>query len=352
MSGPEPAAHGADLDAATASRYAVVGLDNVAREYPNHPAHLLTDAEDVGQSPSQLHPIFFGSYDWHSSVHQHWMLIRLLRRFPGLAEADAIRDWFDRRVTDDAVAVEAAYLTDPARRSWERPYGWAWLLTLAAELRAAGDDDGAMRRWAAILGPLVEVVRGRCLDWLATTTYPQRSGTHANSAFACGLLHDAATVTGDAALTAAVGEVTLRWYGRDAGYAAAFEPSANDFLSPALVEADLMRRVLAPTEFVPWLHGFLPDPAPLTEPAHVSDRSDPQTVHLDGLNLSRAWCWESIGRTLPPADPLAVVAVAASSRHRDAALPTVLGGDYVGEHWLPTFAIYLLDRSGRPATHG
>lgn len=339
----EPAARPA-LERTTASRYAQVGLANVAREYPNHPMHLLTSADDLGRAPSELHPVFYGSYDWHSSVHQHWMLIRLLRRFPDLAEADAIRAWCDGHVTDEAVAAEAAYLTDAARRSWERPYGWAWLLTLSAELRAAGDEDGALRRWAAILGPLVEVVRGRCLDWLGTTTYPQRSGTHANSAFACGLLHDAAAVTADTTMTAAVGEAALRWYGRDVGYAAAFEPSANDFLSPALVEADLLRRILAAGEFAPWLHRFLPDPRPLTEPAKVSDRTDPQVVHLDGLNLSRAWCWEAIADALPPGDALVEVARQAADRHREAALPAVLGGDYVGEHWLPTFAIYLLDR--------
>ncbi|GGI02831.1 DUF2891 domain-containing protein [Egicoccus halophilus] len=338
------------LDAATAGRYARAGLANVAREYPNHPMHLLLGPDDVGATPSALHPLFFGSYDWHSSVHQHWMLVRLLRRFPELDEGPAVRDWFTTRCTPEAVATEAAYLGDPARRGWERPYGWAWLLTLAAELHVAARDDALrgiadeLAGWAATLTPLVEVVRGRCVDWLATTTYPQRSGTHANSAFACGLLHDAAAATGDAAVTAAVGEAALRWYGRDAGYLAAFEPSANDFLSPALVEADLLRRILGPAEFAGWFHRFLPDPSPLAEPAVVSDRTDPQTVHLDGLNLSRAWCWSAIADALPAGDPVVDLAADAAARHRDAALPAVLGGDYVGEHWLPTFAVYLLDR--------
>ncbi|MFA9443994.1 DUF2891 domain-containing protein [Egicoccus sp. AB-alg6-2] len=333
------------LDPATASRYAATGLANVAREYPNHPMHLLTGPDDLGRAPSQLHPLFFGSNDWHSSVHQHWMLVRLLRRHPDLPEAPAIRDWFTQRCTSEAVAAEVDYLADPARRTWERPYGWAWLLTLAAELRAGAATDRDLDRWDATLAPLAETVRERSLEWLRSTVYPQRSGTHANSAFACGLLHDAAVVTNDAPLTAAVGEAALRWYGRDEGYAAGFEPSANDFLSPVLVEADLLRRVLGAGEFAGWLHRLLPDPSPLTRPAVVSDRTDPQTVHLDGLNLSRAWCWAAIGDALPSGDALAELARDAAARHRDAALPEVLGGDYVGEHWLPTFAIYLLDRT-------
>ncbi|MFA9432958.1 DUF2891 domain-containing protein [Egicoccus sp. AB-alg2] len=345
---PDPAVVPAPpgLDVATASRYARAGLDNVAREYPNQPMHLLSGPDDLGASPSELHPLFFGSYDWHSAVHQHWMLVRLLRRHPALPEAAAIRAWFDRQFTPDAAAVEVAYLAEPARRSWERPYGWAWLLTLAAELHVAADDDAVFAPWALVLGPLTSAVRERCIEWLRTTVYPQRSGTHANSAFACGLLQSAASVTHDAGLTAAVAEATLRWYGRDAGYAAGFEPSANDFLSPALVEADLLRRILEPTEFAGWLRKFLPDPEPLTRPAVVSDRSDPQTVHLDGLNLSRAWCWQAIAAALPAGDTLVPVARDAAARHREASLPAVLSGEYVGEHWLPTFAVHLLDRDG------
>ena len=333
------------LDVATASRYARAGLDNVAREYPNHPMHLLLGPDDLGAAPSDLHPLFFGSYDWHSSVHQHWMLVRLLRRFRALPEADAIRTWFDARCTSTAIAVEAAYLDEPARRTWERPYGWAWLITLAAELHVATAEEGRFAPWAAALGPLTALVRERCIQWLETTTYPQRSGTHANSAFACGLLQSAAAATNDAALTAAVAAATLRWYGRDTGYAAGFEPSANDFLSPALVEADLVRRILAPTEFAGWFRRFLPDPMPLTVPAVVSDRTDPQTVHLDGLNLSRAWCWQAIASALPAGDPLIGPAREAAERHREASLPAVLSGEYVGEHWLPTFAVHLLDRT-------
>jgi hypothetical protein len=323
-----------------ASRYARAGLANVAREYPNHPGHLLTGPADL-VAPSVLHPIFFGSYDWHSSVHQHWMLVRLLRRVPGLPEADEVAGWFDDRVTDPAVATEAAYLLDPQRRSWERPYGWAWLLTLTAEL--ATWDEPAARRWGVTLAPLAEVVRGRCLDWLATTPYPQRSGTHANSAFAGGLLHDAALAVGDDELRRAVADATERWYATDAGYPAWLEPSSSDFLSPVLVEADLLRRQLGAAAFADRFRRLVPDPGPLTAPAVVADRSDPQTVHLDGLNLSRAWCWLRIARALPLGDELTALAEEAAARHEEAALPSVLTGEYVGEHWLPTFAVYLLD---------
>jgi hypothetical protein len=323
-----------------ASRYARAGLANVAREYPNHPGHLLTGPEDL-VAPSVLHPIFFGSYDWHSSVHQHWMLIRLLRRAPGIAEAEAIEAWFDDRITHAAVAVEAVYLRDPRRRSWERPYGWSWLLTLTAEL--ATWQQPAAARWAATLAPLAAVVRDRCLDWLASTPYPQRGGTHANSAFACGLLHDVALTVGDDELRRAVAAASDRWYRQDAGYPAWIEPSAADFLSPILIEADLLRRQLGAATFADRFRALLPDPGPLTRPATVADRTDPQTVHLDGLNLSRAWCWRRIARSLPLGDELAGMAEEAAERHAAAALPAVLTGEYVGEHWLPTFAVYLLD---------
>jgi hypothetical protein len=331
---------GPKLDTAVASRYARTGLANVAREYPNHPGHLLTGPGDL-VAPSALHPIFFGSYDWHSSVHQHWMLVRLLRRHPGIPEAAAIHAWFDARITEEAVGTEAAYLSDPRRRSWERPYGWAWLLTLAAELRTWPEPTA--QGWATTLAPLADVVRERSLDWLASTPYPQRSGTHANSAFACVLLHEAALAVGDDGLRRAVADATLRWYADDAGYPAWLEPSASDFLSPILVEADLLRQRLSAARFSQRLRRLLPDPGPLTTPAVVADRTDPQTVHLDGLNLSRAWCWRRIARSLPLGDELTALAEAAAERHAEAALPAVLTGEYVGEHWLPTFAVYLVD---------
>jgi hypothetical protein len=343
------------LDAATASRYAQAGLANIDREYPNHPGHLLTGSADL-VAPSELHPIFFGSYDWHSSVHQHWMLVRLMRRFPDLPEARTIVERFETRFTTDAVATEAAYLRHPHRRSWERPYGWAWLLTLTAELTdwasSRQERSADAGRWATTLDPLREVVRSRCLDWLTVTTYPQRSGTHANSAFACVLLHDAAEVHGDTELRRTVEDAATGWYADDAGYPAWLEPSASDFLSPVLVEADLLRRLLPAEAFPDRFHALLPDAGPLLEPAVVADRTDPHTVHLDGLNLSRGWCWLGIASALSADDPLAERAREAAQRHAEASLPAVLGGDYVGGHWLPTFAIHLLDVAERSARTG
>lgn len=321
-----------------AAAYARAGLGNISREYPNHPAHVLTGPEDL-IPPSQLHPIFFGSFDWHSAVHQHWMLVRILRLHPDVEGADDVRSTLDDRLTADAARVEVAYLDDPARRAFERPYGWAWLLTLAAELHSWEDPAGT--RWEAALQPLTRTVRGRCLAWLHDTPYPQRSGTHGNSAFACALLHDVAEATDDVALATAVADAAYRWYADDGGYPAWLEPSATDFLSPALVEIDLMRRVLG-VAFPGWVEGFLPHPDPLMVPADVPDRTDPHGVHLDGLNLSRAWCWYELAAALTADHPLHAVAGPAADAHAEAALPWVLTGEYVGEHWLASFAVYLL----------
>jgi hypothetical protein len=334
------------LDRDTASRYAATGLVNVAREYPNHPGHVL-DSPDALQPPSTLHPIFFGSFDWHSSVHQHGMLVRLLRRFPDLAEAEQVRTWFDERLTRDHAEVEAAYLGAPDNAAFERPYGWAWQLDLAADL--ATWEDPAASRWSAALAPLTAVVRERTCAWLTSTTYPQRSGTHANSAFACVLVRDAADALGDVELRDAVDHAAYRWYGEDAGYPAWLEPSATDFLSPALVEADLMTRLLPPEAFAAWFARFLPDPSPLFEPAVVDDRTDPHRVHLDGLNLSRAWCWRRIAAGHPDGHELRDGATSAAERHADAALPHVLSEAYVGSHWLSSFAVHLLLGRDAPA---
>jgi hypothetical protein len=200
----------------------------------------------------------------------------------------------------------------------------------------------AAGRWSSALSPLTTVVRGHAVRWLTSTTYPQRSGAHGNSAFACGLLRDAADTLGDPVLRDAVDDAARRWYGEDAGYPAWLEPSATDFLSPALVEADLLTRLLPPPAFAMWFTRFLPDPGPLLEPAVVDDRTDPQAVHLDGLNLSRAWCWARIAEALPEEHEAVARSLEAAERHTAAALPHVLGEDYVGEHWLPTFAVHLL----------
>ena len=339
------------LDLPTAERYARVGLANTGREYPHHLTHLLAGPDDL-RTPRVLHPVFYGSYDWHSAVHQHWMLVRLVRSVPDLPSAAAVTSALDARLTAAGVEQEAAYCDAPQRRAFERPYGWAWLLALHAECASwAERDPGAPAgRWATHLAPLAALLRGRMLIWLATR-YPQRSGSHANSAFAAGLAHDAATASGDEVLAAAADAAARRWYAADAAYPAGLEPSATDFLSPALAAADLMTRVLDPDGFAGWFERFLPDPAPLEQPALVLDRSDPQFVHLDGLNLSRAWCWRRIAAHLPVGDSRRERFAAAAQRHAQASLAHASGGDYVGEHWLPTFAVvWLSGAPGSPAT--
>ncbi len=333
------------LQATTASHYARTGLDNVAREYPNHPGQLLTGPDDLLE-PHRRHPLFYGSYDWHSSVHQHWMLVRLLRRHPELPERHAIHAWFDERWTPGAVDTEVAFFEGSPHRTFERPYGWAWLLRLAAELTAWGrsteKDAPAARRWGEVIEPLRRLLRDRAIEWLARTPYPHRAGAHANSAYAARLLAEAADVHADLRLRSAVEDAATRWYLDDRAAPTRYEPSAADFLSPSLVEVDLMAQVLAPDTYLTWLDGFLTDPEPLLTPAQVVDRTDPHTVHLDGLNLSRAWCWLRLAAALPPTDPRRASARTAAWAHADASLPHVLV-DYAGSHWLPTFAVHLAD---------
>jgi hypothetical protein len=333
------------LDRATAARYLELGLDHLEREYPNHPGHLLTGPDDLCP-PSELHPVFYGSYDWHSSVHMHWMLLRVLHHRPDLDDAAEVTASFDRRLTAGNVDAEVAYLRD---RPWfERPYGWAWLLMLAAELhgrRAAGPDGASA--WAArtadTLAPLTELVRELTLSWLRAAPGPQRAGTHGNSAFACCLAWDAATTTADTELRETIADAAERWYPLGERAAPWLEPSSSDFLSPTLVLADLRRRLLPPDEFAAWLPGYLGDPGALLAPVDVPDRDDPQTVHLDGLNLSRAWNWSALATGLPDGHGLATVALTAALRHAEVALPAVLHGSYVGSHWLPSFALLAAD---------
>ncbi len=332
------------LDAATAARYLAVGLDHVEREYPNHPGHLLSGPDDRS-SPADLHPLFFGSYDWHSSVHMHWMLLRVADRFPDLAGVGALDASFARRITPAGVEVEVRYLDD---HPWfERPYGWAWLLTLAAELRRQSSP------FEPILAPLTARVRTACLDWLADVPHPQRSGTHGNSAFAAGLIHDAATAGDDPELAAAVAAAATRWYPLAQPPAPWLEPSSTDFLSPTLTLVDLQRRLLPPGRFGAWAVEHLTGVDPLLRPVEVIDRDDPQLVHLDGLNLSRATHLTRLAAALEPGSALAERVARAADEHAAAALPAVLHGTYVGSHWLPTFAVMVLDaREGATPTDG
>lgn len=327
------------LDAATASRFAAAALGHVTREYPNKMDHVLAGPEDV-QGPRALHPILFGSFDWHSCVHGWWTLFTLLRLHPDMPEAARIRSLADELFTPANVAAEAAYLDRPGSRGFERPYGWAWLLMLAAELTRHGDD-----RHARTLHPLAAAFAQRFRDFLPLAAYPVRVGTHYNTAFALRLTADYAEGRGDAPLVALCRERAMLWHATDRD-CQAWEPSQDEFLSPALMEAALMRRMMAPDAFARWFDAFLPrldrrQPATLFQPASVSDRSDGKIAHLDGLNLSRAWCWREIAAALPPDDARRPIALEAAEAHLDAALPHVTG-DYMGEHWLASFALLAL----------
>jgi hypothetical protein len=324
-----------------ASHFAQLALACVQREFPSSIAHLLHDPSDV-RRPRELHPAFYGCLDWHSAVHGHWMLARLLRTVPGLPEAAAIRAAFDANLTAAHIAAEVAYFHGGHRQSYERPYGWAWLLQLVAELH--GWDDHGAGRWVAHLAPLTDVIVARYLGFFPRQTYPVRTGVHANTAFGLALALDFARATGHRSLTALIVERVTTYYGADRDAPAAWEPDGEDFLSPSLIEADLVRRVLPPADFAPWLHGLFPRglPPSLAKPALVSDRSDPKLAHLDGLNLSRAWCLRAVAAALPADDPLRAEFAASGDAHATAGLANVATGDYMGEHWLASFAVYLL----------
>ncbi len=331
------------LTPALASRFATLALSHVTREYPNKLEHVLTGPDDL-RSPRDLHPIFYGSYDWHSCVHGYWLLARLLRRTPGLPEGATMRALFDAHITPAAVAGEVDYLAQAQHATFERPYGWAWVHMLADELAQHQSPEG--RRWAATLQPLADAITARWLAFLPKCTYPIRVGTHFNTAFAVALSLTYAERRGHLALAAALRDAATRWYGADAD-CQGWEPGADDFLSPALIEAECMRRVLPPAMFAAWLHQFLPRlddgmPQALLLPSVVSDRADGKIAHLDGLNLSRAWCWRHLAGTLSDDAPRLRRALDAVASHLDASLRHV-AGDYAGEHWLATFALLALD---------
>jgi len=330
------------LDLSHASRFAATALGHVTREYPNKLDHVITGPQDV-LSPRALHPVFFGSFDWHSCVHGWWTLFTCYRLYPDLPERARIRGEADALFTDANVAVETAYVKRPASRGFERPYGWAWLLMLQAELERHESIEG--RKWARALKPLANAFADRFITFLPLATYPVRVGTHFNTAFAMRLTMEYAMSCGDLRLADALRNKAHAWYGRDAD-CQAWEPSQDEFLSPALMEAKAMACVLPDEEFRPWFKAFLPhvakgEPETLFDPATVSDRSDGKIAHLDGLNLSRAWCWRGIARSLDPKDPARAVALAAAERHLAVALPHVVG-DYMGEHWLASFALLAL----------
>lgn len=323
-----------------AEKFAALALAHVSREYPNIMHHVMGGPADV-IGPRAAHPIFFGSYDWHSCVHGYWLLARLLRRYSDLSVAKQIAALFDERITAANVAGEAAYIARPEARAFERPYGWGWLLALQAELEQ--HRDGAGQRAAQTMRPLAEAFADRFRAFLPLCDYPIRTGVHSSTAFALRLAADYAEPN-DPDLFGLMRDKVLAWYGNDFD-AQAWEPSQDDFLSPTLMEAECMRRFLAPDAFGAWFHEFMPEasrgkPAALFSPARVSDRTDGKIAHLDGLNFSRAWCWRAIGPTLGPS--AAARAHDAADAHIAASLPHV-AGDYMGEHWLATFALLALE---------
>jgi hypothetical protein len=321
-----------------------LALKGIRKEYPNKPGDVLNSHTDV-KSPRAVHPAFYGSFDWHSSVHGHWMLVRLLRLFPELPERKQIRAALAEHLTAKNLRAEADYFARPNAQSFERPYGWAWLLKLAEELH--GWDDPDAREWSKNLKPLADVIAARYLAYFPKQTYPIRSGVHSSTAFGLTFALDYARSVGDKKLQALVEERGRAYFGADAEIPARWEPDGADFFSPSLMEADLMRRVLPEKEFREWLRRFLPglareEPRSLLEPAKVTDRTDPQLVHLDGLNLSRAWCMRSLAAALPKDDPARKVLAESADRHAEAGVRHVASGDYAGEHWLASFAVYLL----------
>jgi hypothetical protein len=342
------------FDAAQAERFARLALACVHQEYPNKISHVLGGDPDV-RPPRELTPAFYGCYDWHSSVHGHWLLARLARLYPEAPFAAAARAALARSLTPGNVAGELSYLEGKGRASFERPYGLAWLLQLAAELREWPTPQA--REWAQVLAPLEAAAIGSITSWLPKLVYPIRVGEHSQTAFAFGLILDWARGKPDREAARLVAERSLAYYEKDTACPLAYEPSGEDFLSPCLAEADLMRRVLERSAFARWLSAFLPGiprgrEAAWLAPGVVTDRADPKLAHIDGLNLSRAWMLEGIAASLPAGDARVEALRAAALAHREAGLVGVTGEHYEGGHWLGTFAVYLLTGRGAPSGAG
>ena len=341
-----PSAGGFDVSAA--ERFAKLALACVHKEYPNKISHVLNSDADVAP-PRKLTPAFCGCYDWHSSVHGQWLLVRLLRTFPDASFAKAARDALKESLTAENLKAEAAYLRGDGRASFERPYGLAWLLQLCAELREW--DDPQAQEMLANLKPLEDVAVERLRTWLPKLSHPVRIGEHDQTAFALGLILDYAHGKNDEGAVKLAVDSARKFFSADKNCPLAYEPSGEDFLSPCLGEADVMRRVLTKAEFAKWLTEFLPQiPRTATAnwlPVTVSpDPSDPKLAHLDGLNLSRAWMLEGIASVLPNEDSRRPALEAAAEAHRRAGLAAVTGAHYEGGHWLGSFAVYLTTKRG------
>jgi hypothetical protein len=328
------------LDAETAGRFAALALDCVDQEYPNLIHHVMAGDDDVGP-PRELTPAFYGCFDWHSSVHGHWLLVRLARLLPEADFAETAREKLAANLTEANLLAEAAYMAHPDRDGFERPYGLAWLLQLVTELDQW--DDEQANQWRDWLRPVEKIAVRRLMDWIPKLHYPIRIGEHDQTAFAFGLVLDYARQVDDSDLTELMEDAADRFYAGDRDCPLGYEPSGHDFLSPCLAEADFMRRVMAPAEFADWLGRFLPtigkdDWLPV---AVVTDRGDGKLSHIDGLNLARAWMLEGIAAGLPEDDARREALLAAAREHAEAGLEGVSAEYYAGGHWLASFAVYL-----------
>ena len=328
--------------------FAKLALSGITREYPNKPSQLMVGPDDA-KTPKALHPVFYGCFDWHSAVHSHWALVRLLRLYPKAPIAAEIRKALNAQFTKEKLQAEADYFEPKHNRSFERTYGWAWALQLARELRMWDDPDA--KQWARHFAPLETVLVRLTKGFLPRMTWPLRSGLHIDSAFALAFFHDYACDVKDDELKKLVESRATTWYGKDTDYPTRYEPSGFDFFSAGLNEIDLMRRVLAPAPFAKWLAGFWPGLAKgewgnWAGPVTVKDMDDGHLVHLVGLNLTRAWTLRGIVSALPEAHPQRAALQKVAAKHAEAGLGQVFSGHYEGEHWLGSFAIYLLTDAG------
>ncbi len=336
------------LDATAAGRFAALALACLHQEYPNHVSMtLLSDAD--ARPPHELTPAFYGCLDWHSDVHGHWLLVRLLRLYPDAPFAAQARAEIAKSLTPANIAAEVAFLQQEGRASFERPYGLGWLLRLVTELRQW--DDPQAREWATTLQPLEAEVAVRIKLWVPKLQYPIRIGEHNQTAFSFSQIWDWAELTGDREMKAVLTDAANRFYWKDKSCPLQYEPNGEDFMSPCLGEADFMRRVLDQSSYGKWLADFLPEIPRETgriwlKPAIVTDRSDPKLAHLDGLNLSRAWMLQGIASGLEPSDKRVKSLLETAAAHRTEALPNVTGEHYEGGHWLGTFAVYLESKAG------
>ncbi len=340
------------FDAQAAQRFAQLALDCVHKEYPNKIGHVMNSDADLAP-PRQLTPAFYGCYDWHSSVHGHWLLARLARTFPQASFAAPARAALQQSLTPEHIKAEVAYIKGEGRASFERPYGLAWLMQLGQELREW--NDPVAHQLAGNLKPLEDAAKQRLSDWLPKLTNPIRIGEHNQTAFSFGLLLDGARGEGDKKFEALLVGKIREFYVKDQNCPLAYEPSGEDFLSPCLAEADVVRRVMSKEEFQAWLTKFLPQiptdgKGGWLTPAIVTDPSDPKLAHLDGLNLSRAWMMEGIMSGLPGNDPRLPAIRAAAMAHGMKGLDAVTGAHYEGGHWLGSFAVYLVTHRGTTTT--